>query len=81
MMTTFVQLVIGSILNFMGMAPEAQENPVSIRSDIFIEEEYSARVNPKEEKIFDYFIFTTFKSGYHTHSTRNYNLNVGGEGA
>lgn len=81
MMTTFVQLVIGSILNFMGMAPEAQENPVAVRPDIFIEKEYSARVNPGEDKIWDCFIFTTSTVVNNKHKTRNCNLNAGGEGA
>lgn len=81
MMTTFVQLVIGSILNFLGMAPEAQENHVSVRPDIFIEKEYSAWVNPGENMMWNCFIFTTSTVVNNKHQTRNCNLNAGGEGA
>lgn len=80
-MTTFVQLVIGSILSFMGMAPDAQEIPVTVRSDIFIEKEYSAGVNPGEDKMWDCFIFTTLTGLNNKTQNRNCNLNAGGEGA
>lgn len=50
-MTTAAQLLIATILNFLGMAPEAQELAAPVKAEIFVEDAVGSTLLTNEGKI------------------------------
>lgn len=52
MMTTVAQLVIAAILNFLGMAPEAQDHPTPVKAEFFVESRFGKHSLTEEGRIY-----------------------------
>lgn len=62
MMTTAVQIVIAAILNFLGMATEAQDIDVPVKAEIFVENRMDL---PEEGKLcYTYLIIKEARDTY-----------------